>query len=598
MSFDDRDKRFRDDKSNEDDFYELDDRNKKRDDSMSDFLKDEDFEFEGFEEKEEEDIESEGLRSKRIKQRKKRRRTIFRITAVLFVMVIIAVAIVFWLVPWVKGKFTAGTEAPEEDERITIPESLALGRDINLVIACAGDNLLEPDVSSIIFSSYYSSDNKLISLCIPTRTLMDIPGFGAEIVARAVNVGGMDLLDLCLENNLGMDIEMDYHILMDVFNVVNRLGGLEIQLEEEISIKNYSDGSTFSLEEGTNLIDGAEALNFLKYFSGIEKDVQVENIKKQKMIIDAIIKKIVGENEEEFSANLNQVKDFMDTNLSMEDRLKVFSALAGVETASNYVYALSVSSTELEGEDIVYVPQDISKLADIFSKEGIPPEEETEGFTEMVKITVLNGAYDSPEASGLAGSTSEVFKNSKFEDGSSKYEVIEVGNADNMYESTQILVYSPDTNKLAAAEDIKQTLGIGEVKSRENEIIDSDIIIILGKDYLALSTDSGEEEVEEGLIKIIVLNGQGTAGLAGTASGILEDYFNSEEETVVMLEPGDADNYDYDQTIITIFTSRAGVNELAQKIQERLGAGVIEYSENNVNNVDISVILGSDYVNQ
>ncbi len=599
MSFDEEEKRFRNnrpDQKGQEDFYSLDNGNKKKDDSGDDFFKDEDFEFEGYKD---EGIEGEGFRSKRIKQRRKRRKVIFRISALLFILVLIAVGIVFWLVPWWKSRTSPSEVQIPEEERINVPESLVLGEDVNMVIACAGENLLEPDVNSIIFSSYYSSENKLISLCIPPRTLMDIPGFGAELVGKSVNIGGMDLLDLSLENNLGMDMEINYHILFDIYNVVNKLGGIDLVLEDEVTVKNYDDGSTFKLEKGSNLIDGAEAINFLKYFSGLEKDVPPkENITNQKLIIDGVIKKIVGKDDEEMSANLNLIKDFMDTDLSMEDRLKIFSTFASIENDKNYVYALNVSSTELQGEDIVYVPQDISNLAEIFSKEGIPSQETVTDFTDTVKITILNGAYDSPEAFGLAANTSEIFKDLKFEDGRNKYEVVEVGNSDNIYEDTVILVYTPDENKLAAADDIKQILGTGSINVREDEITSSDIIIILGKDYLALTTGSAETVTGEQLMKVIVLNGEGTTRLAATVTDILDDYFNSEEETVVMLEPRSADNFNYTETEITVFTSREGVNELAQKIQERLGVGTIDYSDNNVDNVDISVTLGSDYTNQ
>ncbi len=599
MSFDDRDKEFGNKKSDEEDFYELKHRSKDdNDDSMNDFLKDEDFELEGYQEEEERSVESEGLRSKRIKQRKKRRKTIFKIAAILFVLVVVAVAIVFWLVPWVKNRFFSETEVPE-GERITIPESLVLGDDINIVFSCAGENLLEPEISSIIFSSYYRGDNKLISLCIPPRTLMEIPGFGTEVIGRSVNIGGMDLMDLTLEDDLGMDIKIDYHILFDVYNTVNELGGIDIQMDEEVSIKNYDDGSTFKLEKGSNLIDGAEALNFLKYFSGVEEGISVEDITKQKLIVDAIIKKMVGGSEEEFAGNLNLVKDFMETNSSMEERLRIFAVFSSLEPENNYVYSLDVSSKELEGEDVVYVPENISKLAEIFSRESTPEVEETGDFTEVVKITVLNGAYDSPGAFGLAGNTSETFKGLKFEDGGNKYEVIEIGNSDNVYEYTQILVYSPDENKLAAASDIKQVLGTGSINVREDEVTGPDIIVILGKDYLTLVTEAGaDEEAADQLVKIIVLNGEGTGKLARTVTDIIESHFNSGEETVVMLEPEDADNYNYTQTEITIFSSRESVNELAQSIRERLGTGVIKYSEDNVHNVDISVTVGSDYTNQ
>lgn len=604
MSFDDDKKRFGDNGPDDEDFYKLDDEgdesrgNEKKDDSADDFFKDEDFEFETYDEGEDEkEPESIGLRSRRMKQRKNRRKAILKISAILIVLVLVAVAIVFWVVPWVKNRFFSKPEVTEE-ERITIPDSLMIGNDINIAIACAGGNLLEPDVNTIIFSSYYISENKLISLYIPPRTLMDIPGVGAEMIGRSVNIQGMDLLKLSLKNNLGMNIDVDYHILFDILGVVDKLGGIELELKEEISVKNYSDNSTFTLEEGSNLIDGEETLNFLRYFSGIEKDVPVEKIKNQKLIIDALIEKIVGKDDEEMSANLDSIKDFMETDLSMEDRFKIFSTFASIEADKNYAYSLDVSSTLEEGEDILYVPKDISKLAEVFSKEGTSPSEDGNDFTETVKITVLNGTYDSPEAFGLAGTTSDTLKELKFDDGRSKYDVIDIGNSDNIYESTQILVYGANANKLAAADDIKQVLGTGNINPREDDAISSDIIVILGKDYLAVKTGAAEtveEEGEEQLTKIIVLNGEGTAGLAATVTGILNDHFNSAGETVVMLEPKSAVNFNYDTTEITVYSSGEEVNEIAQKIQERLGVGKIEYSDDSADNVDISIIIGSDY---
>jgi len=120
------------------------------------------------------------------------------------------------------------------------------------------------------------------------------------------------------------------------------------------------------------------------------------------------------------------------------------------------------------------------------------------------------------------------------------------------------------------------------------------IIIIANEIY----EEEGLEPIgsaEDGLMKIIVLNGEGTARIATSVTNTLESHFNSEEENVVLLEPKSADNFNYTQTEITIFTSQEGVNETAQKIQEMLGVGVLGYSDNNVDNVDISIIIGSDY---
>ncbi|MCJ7728112.1 MAG: LCP family protein, partial [Actinobacteria bacterium] len=558
--------------------------------SGDDFFKDEDFELEGYKD---EEVESEGFRSKRIKEKRKKGKKFFRIIAAMLVLVVVATGVVFLVVPWIKGKLPSKVEITEE-EPIIIPESLALGEDLNIVFACASENLLEPDVNSIIFSSYYSSEEALISLCIPVNTLMDIPGIGAELVGESVKVGGMDLLSLTLEKNLGMDMKIDYYILLDVYNVVNKLGGIDLELDEEITVKNYDDGSTFKLEKGKNPVDGTKAVNFLKYFSGNDKEVPIENVTKQKLLFDAIISKIAGESDEKLSENLNLIKDFMDTDLSMEDRLKIFSTFSSIESDKKLSYALVVSSpTELEGMGIVYIP-DVSGLAEIFKKEGTAPEE-VAAVEETVNLTILNGVG----APGLAAEVSELLKSQVFESGKSKYNILKAENADNPnYDTTEILVYSGQSYVVEAANDIKNILEVGNIIAREDEGANSDIIIVLGADYKAKAEEEVAEEEVAQIIKINILNGEGTAKLAFTAKEIIESYFNENGKILEVVETKDADNWNYTQTKIIIFTSGEGVNKLAQQLQERLGVGVIEYSDNNVDNVDISIILGSDYTNK
>jgi anionic cell wall polymer biosynthesis LytR-Cps2A-Psr (LCP) family protein len=590
MSFDEDEKNFKGRDPGERDSYNMDNGGKKPSNSGDDFFKDEDFELEGYKD---EEVESEGFRSKRIKEKRKKGKKFFRIIAAMLVLVVVATGVVFLVVPWIKGKLPSKVEITEE-EPIIIPESLALGEDLNIVFACASENLLEPDVNSIIFSSYYSSEEALISLCIPVNTLMDIPGIGAELVGESVKVGGMDLLSLTLEKNLGMDMKIDYYILLDVYNVVNKLGGIDLELDEEITVKNYDDGSTFKLEKGKNPVDGTKAVNFLKYFSGNDKEVPIENVTKQKLLFDAIISKIAGESDEKLSENLNLIKDFMDTDLSMEDRLKIFSTFSSIESDKKLSYALVVSSpTELEGMGIVYIP-DVSGLAEIFKKEGTAPEE-VAAVEETVNLTILNGVG----APGLAAEVSELLKSQVFESGKSKYNILKAENADNSnYDTTEILVYSGQSYVVEAANDIKSILEVGNIIAREDEGANSDIIIVLGADYKAKAEEEVAEEEVAQIIKINILNGEGTAELAFTAKGIIESYFNEDGKILEVVETKDADNWNYTQTKIIIFTSGEGVNTLAQQLQERLGVGVIEYSDNNVDNVDISIILGSDYTNK
>ncbi|MBE3084932.1 MAG: LytR C-terminal domain-containing protein, partial [Bacteroidetes bacterium] len=90
-------------------------------------------------------------------------------------------------------------------------------------------------------------------------------------------------------------------------------------------------------------------------------------------------------------------------------------------------------------------------------------------------------------------------------------------------------------------------------------------------------------------------NGEGTQGIADTVKGILEDNLNKNEKTIKVIEAKNANNFSYSQTKIITFTDKEGIQDIAKKIKDVLGVGVISSSTNNVDKVDITVIIGSDY---
>ena len=556
-----------------------------------DFFKDEDFEFADYSG---DDVGEEGYRSKRIREKRKKRKLIYTSFTVFLILVIIAAGIVFGY-RYIKNRFFAPTAEITEEERITVPESLELGEDINIIMACAGEDLNEPDVSSIMFTSYYSTPGETRSLCMPTNTFMDIPGVGPELIGRAVEIGGMDLLSLTLEKGLGMDMEIDYYMLMDIKSVVGKLGGIELSLDQAYAVKNYTDGTTFNLEPGVNLLDGDETQNILKFFSGIEKDVPIEDIKIQKKIIDTIIARIVGTSEEDLTNNINLVKDYIDSDLSLEELLKLFSTFSKIEAGKNMVYTLGISSkTELDGGRTVYLP-DVANLSNLFNKDQTQ-EEVVTGAERTITVTILNGVG----TPGIAAELSDALKSQVYESGKDKFDILEVGNADNFnYSESEIVVYSSNESIImTAASEIKGMLGTGNITTREEEVVSSDIVIILGSDYDPTSAQDVVPVEVVGIVDMVILNGEGTAKLASTVQGILEDHFNADEKIIEVKETRDADNWSYTQTEIIIYADDESIEAFAQQIQERLGVGVIKKSDNNIDNVDITVLLGSDYTSQ
>ena len=177
-----------------------------------DFFTDRDFEFRNADGDEWDD---DGARSTRIREKRKKRRIIFTSITVMILLVLLSIGIVFGY-RFIKNKYfsdTTESQSTQAETSIEIPSSIKLGRDLSIIIAGADSNLLEPQIKSLILSKYTVSDSRLVSLCMPVNALFDIPGFGQDIISKAVGFGGMDLMKLAVKNNLGVDAEN--YLLMD-----------------------------------------------------------------------------------------------------------------------------------------------------------------------------------------------------------------------------------------------------------------------------------------------------------------------------------------------------------------------------------------------
>ena len=112
-------------------------------------------------------------------------------------------------------------------------------------------------------------------------------------------------------------------------------------------------------------------------------------------------------------------------------------------------------------------------------------ETETTEIETVFNISIANGSG----ATGLAKKTAELFETIKYPSGVDKYNITHITNADNYsYENTKIICKSGDTLLVQAAEDIKTVLKAGIITISNEVSEDTDIAIIIGKDY-SLPTD-------------------------------------------------------------------------------------------------------------
>ena len=220
---------------------------------------------------------------------------------------------------------------------------------------------------------------------------------------------------------------------------------------------------------------------------------------------------------------------------------------------------------------------------------------DTTAFETAFGLSILNGVG----VKGIAAKTSGLLKEIKDSDGKDKYHIDEVTDASNYnYKNTQIICKLKDSEIMKAAEEIKAKLKVGIISIRSGTTQNSDIVIIIGKDYsstagVATSTTNASEASK--LILVNILNGQGTQGIAAKVKSKIEAVLSKDKNIIEITETKNADNFNYKNTKIIMFTTKDGINNIADDLKKLLGVVEISKSTNNVDNVDITIILGSDY---
>ena len=213
----------------------------------------------------------------------------------------------------------------------------------------------------------------------------------------------------------------------------------------------------------------------------------------------------------------------------------------------------------------------------------------------IFNLSILNGIG----VKGIAAKTSELFKELKYPNGKDKYNIGKVTDADNYnYKNTQIICKSEDSKILKAAEEIKTILKVGIITTQNGTIQGSDIVIIIGKDYSPTTkaiTATTDTSPSSKLILVNILNGQGAPGIAAKVKSKIEMDLSKYKNIIKITETKNADNFNYKNTQILMFTTRTGINNIVDDLKKLLGIGEISKSTNNVDNVDITIILGSDY---
>jgi len=337
-------------------------------------------------------------------------------------------------------------------------------------------------------------------LSIPRDLWVNIPDFGygkintAHYLGEVYDLpgGGAGLAVRTVEDFLG--VKINYYARVDFVafeRFIDELGGVEVDIPEEITVDPIGPGNTVTLSPGLQTLSGPVALAYARNRDTIGGDF--DRAARQQQVVMAIRNKILNLNMlptlvSKAPTLYSQLSSGVQSNLSLEEIIKLAWLAAKIPTENIRQGVIGPNqvtfSTSPEGLDILLPDTDQVRLLrdEIFTEtgpaspiqEGVDPVEamKAEGAT----VSVLNGTY----TAGLAAQTSNYLKGLGIN-------VVNAGNAQELTEYTTIIDYSGKPNTVRYLMELMQ-IQENRYFLRLEPNSEVDIVILLGADWASYNT--------------------------------------------------------------------------------------------------------------
>ncbi len=334
-------------------------------------------------------------------------------------------------------------------------------------------------------------------LSIPRDMWVNIPGYGYAKINQAYYFGelnrlpggGPGLAVQTVEQFLGVPI--NYYAQVDFYafvKFIDELGGLDINVEQDITIGRIGEPGQIFLKPGVQTLDGKEVLGYARarYTEGDD----FSRARRQQQVIMAIREQILTFNMlptliAKAPALYQDLSSGIRTNLNLQQvaQLAITASQIQEQNIRRAVITpdMVYMDTSPDGLSIlVPIPDEIRMLRDqIFTSEGaaiiptsVPSSDNKELMkAEAARVSIQNGTT----TEGLASRTAEWLRGEGVN-------IVEETNADNVYGATTIVVVN---GKPYTVRWLAETMGVSSsnIINRFDPNYGADVIVIVGNDW-------------------------------------------------------------------------------------------------------------------
>lgn len=323
---------------------------------------------------------------------------------------------------------------------------------------------------------------KLNVLSIPRDTRTYVEGQGLTKLNAANYHGGPALTAKATSELLG-GVGIDRYLRVNVQGVeklIDALGGVTLYVPKDMKYKDDSQHLYIDLKEGRQHLNGAQAMQFLRF--RYDKYGDVGRVQRQQMFMRALIEQALNPvTLARLPKILSVIQSHLDTNLSVEELVALVGFGAQTERKDVQMLMVPGNFNGTGHQEVSYwLPSQrrIQRMMTQYFDQGFNDRPDTN--PAYVRIVIQDSTGDPEAVQALVNKLRDVgYRNVRVDE--AWKESLRV---------TRLVAQQGDDN---SADGIRDALGFGEVRVESTGSLDSDVTIQLGQDWLQKQTDSEDQ---------------------------------------------------------------------------------------------------------
>lgn len=324
------------------------------------------------------------------------------------------------------------------------------------------------DVTRIQLFSLDAETGRGAVVLVPTTMVADVPGYGLLPMGDAGSFAGLPLLELTLENQLGIAIDAGVRVTeQDWAALFARTGGFEVDVSRPLAEPGPDGTPQRRFEPGPQFLDGPRLAELLTI--EVDGEDELTSFARVRQVLEGFL--VTAADDDGLDAVFADGAPMLTT--SEPDVVeRVLRGLAG-QHALERVVLRTLPVTVMGSGDGVFYRLDEDRATQFVTDVLGGTEEVVDAASDGLRLEILNGNGRAGIGADVAallvplGHTVAITRNAESFD----------------HPTTRVLVYGGDDDQVVAAQEIVDTLGVGRIEISDVPSSIVDITVLVGADF-------------------------------------------------------------------------------------------------------------------